>query len=289
MAGVIERLARSDGLRVRVFVDECERRQREPFAYRAYERLDALLFGRGHDALAATGLSGAPRRAVEMGACDVILQLASTETAGLVSSSRHGVWLLRHHDSRGRRSDPPLFREVERGEIYCTTLEAHLRGGERRLLYRSCGRPDRTSLRRTRSEAYWKAGGAITRAVAALAARGPSYLDSKPASTGEAESMGRPPTVADVVRHVAVVAFGVVGRRIRKLMFRKVWLVATRPRGGRSNFVTLEAPASEQFADPFLIEDGGQTHLFFERYDDRARKGSIAHVLLADSPGAATT
>ena len=58
MAGVIERLARSDGLRVRVFVDECERRQREPFAYRAYERLDALLFGRGHDALAATGLSG---------------------------------------------------------------------------------------------------------------------------------------------------------------------------------------------------------------------------------------
>src|SRR5207248_6625433 len=149
--------------------------------------------------------------------------------------------------------------------------------------------PDRTSLRRTRSEAYWKAGGAITRAVAALAARGPSYLDSKPASTHEAESMGRPPTVADVVRHVAVVALGVVGRRIRKLVFRKVWLVATRPRGGRSGFVTLEAPASEQFADPFLFEDGGQTHLFFERYDDRARKGSIAHVLLADSPGAAPT
>jgi hypothetical protein len=290
IAGVIERLARSDGLHVDVFVDGEERREKGPLAYRAYERLDGLVFGHGRDALAATDLNGVrPRAAAEIGVCDVILQLASTETVELVSSSRHGVWVLRHHDSGGRRSDPPLFREVESGEVYCTTLEAHLRGGERRILYRSCGRPDRTSLRRTRSQAYWKASGAIVRAVAALGAGGPWYLDSRPTSTGEAAPERQPPSAAVVARHVAAVALGVLGRRVRQLVLRKVWLVATRSRIGPSGFVTLDPSTSEQFADPFLFEHGGHTHLFFERYDEHARKASIAHVLLADSSGATTT
>jgi hypothetical protein len=86
------------------------------------------------------------------------------------------------------------------------------------------------------------------------------------------------------------VSLGVVIRRVRKLAFREEWFVATRRTSGGSlidensavvdEFRALVTGASEHFADPFVFDHGGYTYLFFERYDERLRRATIAYARL---------
>src|SRR5207244_12251125 len=119
-----------------------------------------------------------------------------------------------------------------------------------------------------------------------LAERGRSYLDSRPPLPEGRERAGNgPPRTATVARHAMSVALGVAGRRLRKLVLRQEWFVVTRSAGIGSlldqsstvvdGFRPLATEPGEDFADPFLLEDGDKTYVFFERYDERARRASI--------------
>jgi hypothetical protein len=92
------------------------------------------------------------------------------------------------------------------------------------------------------------------------------------------------------VKHAARVALGVIGRRLRKLVLREEWFVAVRVTNGDllfdkpaaevDGFRSLPAGRGEHFADPFVFEDSGRAFLFFERYDERAQRASIAYAAL---------
>ena len=96
-----------------------------------------------------------------------------------------------------------------------------------------------------------------------------------------------------MLRHVAAVAVGVVARRLRKLVFREEWIVATRLVSDHAlldgearefdGFQPFPAAPGEHFADPFAVENGGETYLFFERYDEAARKAEIAYARLGSA------
>ena len=290
---LVRRLAASPRFEVLLFLEPPAPRHAWPRAYRAYERVDARLFRRRRDALARVPLPGPPpRELTALDECDVLLHFGSGDPAAVIGATRYGVWILSHVDEQERRRVPPLFWEMYRRSLYRTTLEVHLPDGDRRVVYSSHGRPNRTSLHRSRNEAYWKSAGAIARALGALCDRGQSYLESRPhpEGLGEHDDEDGPPPTAAVVRHVGAVGVGVVARRLRKLAFREEWIVAARLVSGDSlvddasveldGFRPFPAAPGEHFADPFAVEDGGETYVFFERYDEAARKAGIAYARL---------
>ncbi len=259
-----------------------------PTAYRWYERLDARLFRHGRDALAPVALPGLQSRDVPaVGDCDVLLHLGWSNAEASVGATRYGVWTVSHAEEERSRI-PPLFWEMYRGDLYRTNLEALLPGGDLRVLYTSHGRPNRTSLHRSRNAAYWKAHAAISRALDAVYDRGAAYLQSRPRADQPPIRTGQgTPSSSTVARHVTRVSFGVLGRRLRKVAFREEWFVATRAAGTRSligrdsndirGFRPLAARRGEHFADPFVFDEGGKTYLFFERFHERLNKASIAY------------
>jgi hypothetical protein len=292
IAALVERLTASPHFEALVHVDESAAPAPSPWAFRLYERADARLFRHGRDALAPVRLSRSRIRPLAMlGECDVVVDLGSGDPDPLSDVSRCGVWTLSHV------SGPPLFWEMYHRELYRTRIEARLPDGDRRVLYTSCGRPNRTSLHRSRNQAYWKAQGAIARALETLYERGPSYVSSRPrAEPARPRADSAPPSATTVARHVTAVSLGVVGRRLRKLAFNEEWIVAARaPRAGllvdgsSSNldgFRTVAAARGEHFADPFVFQHDGETFLFFERFDERARRASIACARLDASANA---
>jgi hypothetical protein len=260
VATLLERLARSD-FDVQAYVDASAVPRHRPFAYRAYEWLDARVFRAERDALAPAPLPE-PLPMAALREPDVVLQL---DSSALHTTARFGVWRL---------LVPSLFWELHRQTPYRTMLEACLPAGERRILYDSRGRPDRTSLHRSRNQAYWKAQSAAVRALEHLRERGDEYLASRPLG-GDVAAEPAPPKTPTVLRHVARISLGVLGRRLRKLAWREEWLVATRP-AGTSAWRRLDAARGEDLADPFPFEHEGATYVFSERIEPKARRGAIA-------------
>jgi hypothetical protein len=292
IATLVERLCALPTFEVTLYRDPQARRRGSPWLYRAYERLDARLFSPPRDALAHARLPvSALRELSACDRCDVLIHFGAGDPQVFAGSTRYGVWSLSHVDEQERDGLPTLFWETYERIPYETTLEACLADGKRRLLYRSRGRPNATSLRRTRSEAFWKAQGAIATALSSVAERGHAYVDSCP-SVGIAEEHRRPepPGAAVVAKHAARVALGVIGRRMRKLVLREEWFVAVRVTDGDSlverpaadvdGFRLLPARRGEQFADPFVLEESGCAFVFFERYDERTQRASIAYAEL---------
>ena len=277
VATLVERLP-TPAFEVGVYVDGAKPEEVVPWSYRAYQWIDARVFRGAHDALAPAFLPGFdPRPLAALGEADVVVQLASADARELADVTRYGAWSLSH---------PELFWEMHECTTYRTTLEAQLPGGECRLLYESRGRPDRTSLHRSRNEAYWKATGAIVRALRHLDERGQAYLDSRP-RLRDTRSPRKPPRSTTVVRHAATASFGVLARRLGKLVRREEWFVAARPLGTADGFRRLEITPEEGLADPFAVEHDGQTYVFFERLDHRAGHASIACTRIDDSGRAA--
>lgn len=258
-----------------------------PTAYRWYERLDARVFRQGRDALAPIALPGLQLRDLPaVDDCDVLLHLGWSNPEAFVGATRYGVWTLSQTEEERSRI-PPVFWEMYRGDLYRTNLEALLPGGDLRLLYTSHGRPNRTSLHRSRNAAYWKAHAAVKRALDAVYDRGASYLQSRPrADRRPIRTEQGTPSSGTVARHVARLSVGVLARRLRKVAFKEEWFVATRAAGSRSlvdgdsndlgSFRPVVTPRGEHFADPFVFDEGGKTYLFFERFDERLDKASIA-------------
>jgi hypothetical protein len=260
--GAVARRLTDPAFEVQLYLD-APRAETRPRTYRAYEWIDRRVFGAAGDALAPVPVLD-PRPLARLEDVDVVVRLGSTST--LADSARFGVWTLSHAE---------LFWEMYRGTTYRTTLEANLPGGERRVLYDSRGRPDRTSLHRSRNQAYWKASGAIVRALQQLRERGAAYLDSRPRQHERLRSP-EAPGPATVVHHAARVSYGVVARRVERIVRREEWFVAARPLGGSDGFRRFEAIAQEDFADPFAIDHDGETYVFFERLDHRVGRASIA-------------
>jgi hypothetical protein len=200
-----------------------------------------------------------------LGEADVVVETRPLEAH---SVARYGAWTLSHVD---------LFWEMHRGTTYRTTVVAHLPDRDCRLVYESRGRPDRTSLHRSRNEAYWKVSGAVVRALQQLRERGPAYLQSRP-SYAETLPLPEAPRPGTVLRHTGRVWWGVVRRRLEKVKRREEWFVAARRRGSGDDFHRFDARAGEDFADPFAFEHDGETYVFFERLAPRAGRASIACV-----------
>ena len=263
-----------------------------PLSFRAYERLDALLFRRPTDALEPVCLKKvlpkvpiiafndeheALERALRL---DVVLNFGS-EYARVVGSASYGAWQVRHTDQAGALSEPWLFHEMRDGAVFRTSIEAY-HHGVRYVIYESYGASDPVSLHRMRNLASWKAAAALLNRLRVVSAGGWESLISSGAAPDTAESHQPPrPRAATVGRHAVAVGAGVAARRLGKLFFREEWFISTRPRGpgqppdNEPAFARISSPRGHYFADPFPFNYRGQTYVFFESFSYKRDRAAI--------------
>jgi hypothetical protein len=200
---------------------------------------------------------------------------------------RHGVWTVHVGDPRRYRGEPALFWEVASGEPVSTSvLEAVAESpGERRELYRSSTATDPVSLQRTRNPVYWKSARFILRRLEDLLA-GRWNPERQPADPRQ-DRDGRAPSNADAARHMARVAARITRRRLRRAAFRRQWFLGLRrrradtlPHENPTPWQVETPPADRYWADPFVFQRDGVTHVFFEqvRYADERGELVVARL-----------
>jgi hypothetical protein len=281
--------------------------ERPPILFALYEALDRRVFSHRPDALEPVDISPAlagvsrlqlpPVGAQEDSdaqrhegpnrdghSLDVLFCLGTALAPGAVPLiPRHGVWSLHAGDPHRYRGEPALFWELFFAEPASTSvLEAVVESPEeRRLLYQSWTATDPVSLQRTRNPVYWKSARFALRRLEDLAA-GRWSPELEP--TNHQPSLRRSrPSNADALRHVAKLAGRVARRRLRRAALRHQWFLGLRRRRGdilpqedSSPWQVVSPPAGWYWADPFVFQSDGDTHVFFEqvRYDDG--KGELA-------------
>jgi hypothetical protein len=286
-------------------------RRHEGFSlYELYSRLDDGVYGHPDDALAPTDvertLGELPRlemtgqepgsavrdndeealRAVREADLDVLVCLSATMPSPAVRGApRYGAWSLHHADSSEFAGGPSFFWEAyERRNVTGQELHAHDATPDAKLLARSWSSTDFVSLRRGRSPAYWKAAHFVIRRLSDLHELGWDALAVSPVES--AAPVRRAPDNRQVARFAARIGRAIVGRRLRRLVFREQWFVALRRPSGpalpadAAGFGLLTPPRDRFFADPFVVSQDGVDHLLIEDLSYKTGKGVIAYVTL---------
>jgi hypothetical protein len=298
---------------------------RHRIAYKLYERFDERLYGGPDDAFSERDLSGTlagvsvhetvPIRRgrfehrfdaeaierIRAADLDVVLRFGFDIIRGeILATARYGVWSLHHGDNRRYRGGPSFFWEMyERDPVSGTALQIltdELDGG--RVIYRSWSATDGVSLRRGRNGPYWKSAHFMVRRLRHLHDRGWEFIEGLPSYREQTEydrGIYTTPRNHVVVRFVARVGWGVLKRRLRRLVLREEWFVAFRYRRSRKPDLTrletdpsaqyhvIEPPKDHYYADPFVVERDGRGYIFFEDYSYDTGKGVIAYVCV-DGP-----
>jgi hypothetical protein len=109
--------------------------------------------------------------------------------------------------------------------------------------------------------------------------------DRPPPAGALLDDLGAAPTVTNgpIAKLIASALVGAVRASATRVHWRVVWGERSDgPFQVPSRMRTIEAPAGHFFADPFLADDDGTTVVFFEDFDSRLGRASIAVVGLDD-------
>lgn len=68
-----------------------------------------------------------------------------------------------------------------------------------------------------------------------------------------------------------------IKRKLRKVLIGGLWHVAYKNRDTSQAFKVAKNPHNEFCADPFVIEEGGETYIFCEQFRTKDRKGCIGY------------
>jgi hypothetical protein len=227
---------------------------------------------------AGAKLSAADVEAIRSHAPDVLLSLGFPPIADdVLGAARLGLWRFDHLTGDDRAA--PFAWETLRGAPSIETCLRAVTPSGTRVLQRSFAATDCNSLHRSRNGAIWKSAGFVARALQA-AATGVAWVDETlPSQPFDAPA--RLPNALEIARFGA----GIVGRiardRLRRRRADYLWFVALRPSQGSfvddplDGFRAVQMPQGRFWADPFLVEDGARTWLFFEDAEIASGKGVL--------------
>lgn len=285
-------------------------------AFRIYERFDHRMFAPPGDATASADVSslladlpafdlaaepgGAGAYALTPGTLDqlrsldldVLLQLAGPALARNVGDvARLGLWLFADGETQRSGAAPFWSEMLGAANAFESQLFARCEAGDTPL-YRSWTSTNPNSLVRQRHSVFSKSAAFVGRALRGFAAGRVPPFDGGPAGTTAPTQLGDGST--DAVRQVpagllslgrfATTSIARVARN--RLALRKadrIWFIAVRRR--RSNpfvadaldaFEPLPCPEDRFHADPILVHDGAEHHLFFEDADRASGVGRLA-------------
>ena len=287
LAALADRLEAAPCFDLDVFAHPTTREQPpRPLLFRLYEPLDARLFRWQLDALELVAIEVGVRPTGFAGH-DVVLDFTSPDPVAVSAGVRCGAWTLTHDSAEW----------LSEGPTYTTQVHAHFEDGRRALLYTSYGAIDPASPSRTRHQALWKAQGAVANLLETVRRRGLAYAESRAGHAAPASPDGSLTRLSNraVADRAARSALGVAWRLARGAVGREEWFVATRPRaaegpgpGSANGFTPVAWASSSAMADPFVVEDGDVTYVFFEDEGSATKRAKISYVCLGPDGRSAT-
>ncbi|HYM08567.1 MAG TPA: hypothetical protein VEU11_18590 [Terriglobales bacterium] len=216
---------------------------------------------------------------------DVILRFGFRVIKGeILKCARYGVWSYHHDDSREYRGGPPLFWEIyERNPVSGTILQIldeSLDGG--RILYRSHGATNFTSLFRNQNSIYWKTSDFVIRRLRQLYAEGwesITQLDTYNEVNSYNKPIYRTPRNRQMLCFLAKRALLYVSNGMQSLGHNQWFLgIETRETEDKEKWRwdIICPPRDHFYADPFLFSRGDRNFVFFEDYSFRTQRGTIS-------------
>jgi hypothetical protein len=291
LAALASRLAAAPDFDLDVFAqDTTQEGPPRPLLLRLYERLDARIFRWRLDALEPVEIEAGTRPAEGFEDHDVVLDFASSDPVALARGVPCGAWKVTH--------DPAEW--LSDRSLYTTQIHAHFADGRRTLLYTSYGAIDPASPSRTRHQALWKAQGAVAHLLETVRRRGLPFAESRAKRAASASPHAALTRLSNrvVADRAARAALGVAWRLARGAVGNERWFIATRPRrlgttegagpGPSEGFMPVEWSSHSAIADPFVLEDGEATYVFFEDEDPATQRAKISYVRL-DPDGRSAT
>lgn len=231
---------------------------------------------------------------------DVLLRFGFRILKGeILSAARYGVWSLHHGDSSRYRGGPAHFWEMAKQDPVSGTvlqmLNEQLDAGL--VLYRGWSKTHNLSLQRNRNTNYWKTAEFIPRKLRELAERRSEELSAIAIAEQRAEgTLYRRPGFWAMVGFLLRQGGRFLAGKVDALLFTDHWYLAVRPQamartlvgghmgaGDHTGYRVLAPPRDRFWADPFVVDDGERTWLFFEDLPYSDGKGRLAVMeLLAD-------
>jgi hypothetical protein len=277
-----------------------------PLAWRAYCKVDRLLFGAGRDGSEKQGLDllvpRARRLDLDEGAAsawrerildlglDVAFALGEVDDTALEGLARCGVWRYCFGEDQDIREPFAGVREVTSGApVMASGIRIHRGAGlSDRLAYQSWSRTFPFSFARSREGLLPKTAEFITRTLRDLHASGPTWLEQSTTPARDVPEQGFPGSVS-LIRDLSRVGLRVAQRTLEKSTTVGQWMLAYRFGEGLDSrlpgnddplhgYVRLQPPRDRFWADPFAITRNGRHWIFFEELPFAAGRAHISAV-----------
>jgi hypothetical protein len=246
-------------------------------AWKAYSRLEQRIFGSGQWSRPAdiSAIAPAPRDGDEN--VDVIVVLGDVANEEISAHATFGVWRYCFGAEGVTCESHAGLREVLEGrDVTSSGIRVHLPGGDDRIVYQSWSRTMAFSASRNRDNMFAKASEFLVRGLRDLHREGPALLERAKAAPGAAPCEMVPGTVS-----VGRMAARVAQRAVEKIATVEQWSLAFRFAsaepwsGSLAGFHRLAPPGDGFWADPFPLQRGGKSYVFFE---ELPRAGGRAHI-----------
>jgi hypothetical protein len=224
---------------------------------------------------------------------DVILRFGFNIIRGdILTAARHGVWSYHHGDSERYRGGPSQLWEIMEGNplsgAVLQRLDDTLDAGPvlRRAILSTCPRP---WVSVNRYNVYWSTQHFVIQKLYELHRYGAEHIRQRIQECGAYQGkreIYRAPDNLEMTRWAAPLALRSVRRKLTRRSEISHWRIALRqasrplyeqPESARAaEFVWLDSSRGSFWADPFLIEEGGETWLFFENFSRAEKRGVIS-------------
>lgn len=268
--------------------------------YRLFNKMDAKLFGRGTKYLGLESIedkiTASLSNAIKVQELDVILNLSSSEKY-YPNNARYGVWQFDYH------SIPIGYWEVINNdpftEIRLVQCSNGLESGAILDTYRT--QTDHKSMVKNKEFLLWRSHMMMVRNLKRLAFDPKKFFNNKksivsfnlialankrrffdPQFSFSDKSKQAPPTNSQMLSVVYKLLKKYATLSIRKFFVLDRWLILySETKDGEINpnlseYQRLYAPSKNYFwADPFVIDEGDKSYLFFEELDYTTQRGYL--------------
>jgi hypothetical protein len=266
-----------------------------PILWRAYCKVDRMLFGQGPDwsekqdlellVPAARRLAMDERESIADMGLDVAFAVGDVDDAILVGLARCGVWRYCFGEDQDTREALAGVREVMSGApVVASGIRIHRGPGfPDRMAYQSWSRTFPFSLTRSREGLLPKTAEFIARTLRDLHASGPTWLEQSTTPARDVPEQGFPGSVS-LIRDLSRVGLRVAQRTVERYTTVGQWMLAFRfgadddGLSSLAGYVRLQPPKDRFWADPFPISRNGRHWIFFEELPFAAGRAHISAI-----------
>jgi hypothetical protein len=224
---------------------------------------------------------------------DVLIRFGFNILRGeILTAAKYGIWSYHHGDNDYYRGGPAYFWEVYEGNplsgAVLQVLTDELDAGK--VLYKGIFTTYAgISQVRNRTQPYWGASTFMIQKLRELQEYGWDHVERnvvQPSPYLGRKKIYSQPTNWEMLRWLGPWMLCRTGLRLARRPAVQHWRVALRAGASPvvnstsapdlAGFRWIESPPGRFYADPFLLESGGETWAFFEDYDYARQRGKIS-------------